>query len=110
MTMDVLKLALLISAYGLIILIPMFKGAAFINIGECPDGHKEGDTWAWDGSCGECSCHVDSWGCVSCGVLALAEHCYHESNTHAHYPNCCPSLVCVGDPHFNHTKYDILGK
>lgn len=32
-TMDVLKLALLISAYGSIILIPMFKGAAFINIG-----------------------------------------------------------------------------
>nr|XP_034301517.1 U-scoloptoxin(16)-Er13a [Crassostrea gigas] len=108
--MTVLKLALLFGAYGSLILIPMSKGAYISYRGECPDGHKEGDTWPWGDYCGECSCHVGYWACVSCGSLMQAEHCYHESNTHAHYPNCCPSLVCVGDPHFNQTKYDILGK
>lgn len=33
--------------------------------GECPDGHKEGDTWPWGDYCGECSCHVGYWACVS---------------------------------------------
>ncbi|XP_022327984.2 uncharacterized protein LOC111127199 [Crassostrea virginica] len=85
-------------------------GAAVFHMGECPEGHTEGDTWPWGDFCGQCSCYAGHWGCESCGVLANAFNCYHERKLHAPYPECCPSLVCKGDPHFNQTKYDLLGR
>lgn len=37
-----------------------------IFLGECPDGHKEGDTWPpMGGYCEGCSCFANGWGCGS---------------------------------------------
>lgn len=36
------------------------------------------------------------------------ENCYHETNTTAPYPDCCPSLVCKDDPHFNPSKIELV--
>nr|XP_022308995.1 uncharacterized protein LOC111114805 [Crassostrea virginica] len=91
---------------------PLSYGIAISSQGECPDGHTEGDSWSWgDTNCGVCSCSAKEWTCVSCaGVLDDRFGCYHEINLDALYPKCCPSLVCKGDPHFNQTKYDPLGR
>lgn len=37
-----------------------------IFLGECPDGHKEGDSWTpLGGYCGGCACDANGWGCGS---------------------------------------------
>ena len=44
------------------------------------------------------------------GVLDYGLDCYQERHLDAPYPKCCPSRVCKGDPDFNQTKYDLLGR
>uniref|UniRef100_K1RNJ4 Single domain-containing protein n=1 Tax=Magallana gigas TaxID=29159 RepID=K1RNJ4_MAGGI len=81
------------------------------TVGECPDGHKEGDSWTpLGGYCGGCACDANGWGCGSCSPYVITENCYHETNTTAPYPDCCPSLVCKDDPHFNPSKIELVGR
>ncbi|CAL1548059.1 unnamed protein product [Lymnaea stagnalis] len=94
-------------------------GAAFMTIGECPNGHKPGDAWSEEGQCERCDCMENWYACYSCGVYAIALDplsCYHyredqkaypEEDQKA-YPECCkPIIKCRGDEGFNETM--LLG-
>ncbi|XP_055884930.1 uncharacterized protein LOC106065444 [Biomphalaria glabrata] len=96
-----ITLLLLLSCAGLSL------SAIWFGRGECPGGHKLGDTWRSEGACERCECQDGGFYCAGCGVYALTYdnvNCYDYRDMSKDYPDCCtPLLRCRGEPGFNET-------
>ncbi|KAH3695509.1 U-scoloptoxin(16)-Er13a-like [Dreissena polymorpha] len=68
--------------------------ANFFQTGKCPDNRGAGERWNPAGTCMECYCDHQGYGCDSCQPLTPIIGCYPVESRGLAYPECCPRLVC----------------
>ncbi|CAL1546849.1 unnamed protein product [Lymnaea stagnalis] len=99
--------AFVISTFFFMAIVAAAYGAAMFEMGECPDGHVNGDSWELPG-CQGCDCGDGWYGCYGCGLMAFyydTYSCYVQDNLDKGYPQCCKQeLICKGDEGFDESK------
>ncbi|KAH9508793.1 hypothetical protein Btru_050074 [Bulinus truncatus] len=92
--------------------IGVWQVETFSSSGECPDGHKPGDTWKKSNECSQCFCGSKGYTCRDCGntlrVPPSKEKCYADFDNSLSFPKCCKlELVCEGDVDFDASRLFI---